>query len=403
MTQTVEQTRAGAQAAPRTDRRKSGPAQMGAADLKSAWRDGQCSHGDTTVWMDGLCATYTCNKCDMRIDFVLRFGRPKKFDVFKFFGDERRLIGRAPAALVRRFMLGSDPKITRPVVTHLASIGRPNLGDKVLLMLTEALDLNRGHAADGTDFCDEWRSLDCRHETVKCRVYGDLINVTCIDCEAQMSFRMVNRDVFNASLFFPGMPAIKYGSHGPAEIVSFVREFAGSLELPGAIADRMSDDPDRDARRLVEIVSVFESHGILHRMAVNRDDRVGKMAGHLSAAVCTRREFERRASGFKEYAHYAGLQAGMVHSRAVAPTMLETAWLTWPHWFEGDGVEIREYDPAGGLENCIRCGFSTLDDDGVGAESWKYGCVKCGYNGHLLGLDGQADSRASYDLVNGGA
>lgn len=65
------------QTAPRTRRRK-GQALMGAVDPESVWHDDRCHHESTTLWTDGLCAAHTCDECGMRIDFVLRLGRPKK-------------------------------------------------------------------------------------------------------------------------------------------------------------------------------------------------------------------------------------------------------------------------------------------------------------------------------------
>ena len=67
---------------------------------------------------------------------------------------------------------------------------------------------------------------------------------------------------------------------------------------------------------------------------------------------------------------------------------LETMRLAWPCWFEGDGIEIGTFDLTGSTQFCVKCGFSTLDDDSVNPEHWERGCSECGYDGYLMGLYG---------------
>lgn len=314
------------------------------------------------------------------------WGAQKKFDVFKFFGNERLPVGHASVEDVRLFMLASDPKVPVPRVTNLAKAGRPKTGDVVRLMLMSTLDMNDEYAADAAaDFDAAWDGLDCRHGAAICTLRKEWLHVTCADCGADMSFRFMGGDAFAACLSRPGSAQDRYGVYDAEAVVQFVRKFAGSLRLPVVVADRMSDDPDRDADGLAEVAALLEEYGLLRRIGVVRDDMVKEMAEQLSAAVCTRREFNRMAREFIR--RVRDTEQYKRHGGAAVRFMLESAWLTWPHWFEGDGISVYGYDPTGELENCIRCGFSTLDDDGTDDRAWKNGCPECGYNGHLLGLN----------------
>ena len=71
--------------------------------------------------------------------------------------------------------------------------------------------------------------------------------------------------------------------------------------------------------------------------------------------------------------------------------MLEVCLLAWPYQFDGMGIAVDIYDPDGLPQHCVRCSFSTRDDDSVGHDQWKRGCPECGYAGYLLEMDGGAD------------
>ena len=141
------------------------------------------------------------------------------------------------------------------------------------------------------------------------------------------------------------------------------------------MADRMSHDPDRDARQIAALVSLLERHGLLRRTESVMEPNFRAMAQCLSAMSNTRREF---VSSTKSFVAELDLHFSEDGRRIGIQEGLEALWLTWSCGFEGEGLDVEIYDPIGGHQYCVRCGFSTLDDR-MENDHWRRGCPECGW------------------------
>ena len=182
------------------------------------------------------------------------------------------------------------------------------------------------------------------------------------------------------------------GKHGAAKVVDFIKKSCRVIDIPHVMADRLSDDPECDARRIADLMRLFMEYGLLEKKdivalgtAADGGRLFARLANRLSAFVCTRGEFAARARPLADelrtqtYFHESGVKISMRRA-------FEIARLWWPCVFKSDEIEVATYDPYGEHEFCPRCYFSTLDTDSEKGV-WKGGCPKCGYTGYLLGLE----------------
>lgn len=362
--------------------------------LEAAWGDGRCGHAATVMSLHGLCATLSCADCGLRMLFLLRFGRPKTFEVFMHDGAERP-VGRASARGAGRFIFTAASSVLMPEPGAQPEGKHPERDRNLVAILMDVLVRSEGQAEPGptADFAGPWRGTGCRHEHTMCHAYSDSIYLDCTDCAATLSFKMCGADAFEVYMARLPLPPAEYGLHGAGAVMDTIREFADTLDLPDKMADRMSEDPDRDARNIASLVGELERGGLLSRRKADRSGAYNAMSGAMSAALHTRQEFvasareaaaamRSRGETFQEDGVAVGTRRG-----------LEALWLSWPFWFDGVGVEIDSYDPDGRSEYCARCGFSTMDDPGVGQDRWRRGCPECGYVGYLLDVDGGRGGR----------
>lgn len=359
---------------------------MDRTDLEGMWFGGGCDHADSQIDAYGLDAILSCNKCDAVLQFSLKFGRPKTFEVEVVEWGKARLVGRAPAGVVDKFLNGAANRMVLPKEGTFDDAS-PIRDEKMLDLLLYELGGKIPDAAPTKDFAREWRGIGCHHKTVMCRAYADKISINCTDCGSSLLFWYVNDDKFDVDMV--RMPqdrwkSAKYGRHGTDAVLEIIREFVCTLELPAMMSDSMSDDPDRDARQLAAMVSVLERRGVIRRVQVLGDN--DELAERLSALNIPRDEFERRAGILIPEMRRKNAEAG--GRGALDPKYaVEAMWLAWPCWFDGARIAVVQYDPTGLSGFCCRCGFSTLDDDSAGQDRWQRGCPECGYPGYLLRLE----------------
>ena len=374
---------------------------MGHAALEAVWRDGRCSHPVPVSMAYGLGAILSCLECGTRMLFRLRFGRPKTFDVTMYAGGSERHVGRASVRAVKRIMFSTADGILMPeggFDPGSSSPARDSMMLKILIYTLTPDVRDRVPQEPAADFEAAWRGIDCKHKNTVCQAYCDCICLWCDDCAASLAFTYAEAGMFDVEMTRPPLEPAGYGPHGTDAMARILREYAGTLELPDMMADRMSDDPERDARRLAAVVGALEECGLLRRI-VAEGDRFGGMESAMSAMNCNRADFEKLIGQMSDALRSASIPC-MEHGKIVSERrFMEALRLAWPCWFEGDGMEIDTFDPTGSTQFCIKCYFSTLDDDSVNHGHWKRGCPECGYDGYLLGLygvpDGQASARGS--------
>ena len=374
---------------------------MGHAALEAVWGDGRCSHPVSVFAAYGLRAMLSCRECGTRMLFRLRFGRPKTFDVTIYAGGSERHVGRASVRAVKRIMSSNAYWTLMPEEDFDSGSSSPVLDGTMLAILMDTLtwDVRDGVRQEpAADFEAAWRGIDCKHENTECQAYGGSIGLWCDDCAASLMFTYAEAGMFDVEMTRMPLEPAGYGPHGTDAVARILREYAGTLELPDMMADRMSHDPERDARRLAAVVGALEECGLLRRIAAE-GDRFGGMESAMSAMNCNRADFEKLIGPMSDALRSASIPC-MEHGKIVSERrFMEALRLAWPCWFEGDGMEIGTFDPTGSMQFCVKCGFSTLDDDSADIGHWKRGCPECGYDGYLLGLygvpDGQASARGS--------
>ena len=356
---------------------------LNAADLKAVWRDGQCNHAGAHMGLYGLCATLSCHDCGTTMSFLLKFGRPKTFEVTM--NDHTvRPVGQASPKAAAQFLHGAATNIMIPDGPDPESIS-PERDAATLTMLSEELiGDSQPKRPPKADFVGPWRDIGCSHKSVSCQLYGNRMLLECTDCATEMTFTHTGRDMFHVAMARLPLPAEDYGWHQTDSVLGIIREFAHTLEIPNVMADRMSHDPDRDARQIAALVSLLERHGLLRRTESVMEPNFRAMAQCLSAMSNTRREF---VSSTKSFVAELDLHFSEDGRRIGIREGLEALWLTWPCGFEGEGLDVEVYDPIGGHQYCVRCGFSTLDDR-MENDHWRRGCPECGYPGYLLDMDG---------------
>lgn len=327
------------------------------AELDEVWKDGRCIHPGPTLHLYGIFAQMKCDVCGAEMLFRLKFGRPKTFEV----AINDRPVGYAAIHDIQLFINSHSTGIVMPDEHTTQGLGHPIRDGKMLEMLINTLfpmDLKRLQQCPVGDYRRALCDIPCRHTSARCQIYGDTVGITCKDCKAVLLFRLVGDDIFNVRMTHDSSVPVEYGIHYIGEVVSTIREFVSTIGIPNMMADYMSDDPERDAHSMIKIVQLLADHGLLE---YNKSD------GGFGAMTCSREEFEK-----------------MCMDSDVERQTLEKARISWPCRFNGRGIGISYYDITGSAQYCIRCSFSTLDDDKGG--NWKDGCPHCGYVGYVLDL-----------------
>ena len=364
---------------------------MDANALEEVWHDTRCAHPEPVVEMCGLRAAISCRACGISMRLLMRFGHEKTFDVHMFDGFETP-VGRASARGAGRFIFGKASRVVTPD-GGLGQCDRPLFDMEMSAILMDTLTIDERKMLlrePAKDFDAMWRGIDCPHKHAVCQAYGNQLNIVCSDCASIMSFGLIDGDTFTASVTRRPLKPVQCGPHGAEAVVRAVREHAGVLGLPVMMADRMSDDPERDARQIAGLVSLLERHGLLGRHGGAMGLPYGDAVRELSAMSCTRAEFAERSVRVEAAMRAANVGCTEDGRPIEYAQMMETMRLTWPCLFRGNGIDVDVFDPTGFSQFCVRCGFATMDDAGAGPGLWKDGCPKCGYAGYLLGVDGRA-------------
>lgn len=328
---------------------------MGDELLKRAWA-GRCPHPLPELRADRLSACLRCNDCGMQMAFELRLGRPRVFDVRVTDGGTRD-IGTFSSGTCLDFIWNraAGPPAPGPG-DDVSDSGRAMLG----VLMEELYGEAWCWAASAVDFRDVWHDSRCEHRPAECSVYGESIVMWCDDCGLRTAFALQGGDEFRVSA-----GNTKYGRHDAFVVMDHIRNFAGIVTLPDKMADKMSDNPERDAARAMAVVSLLERHMLVRRVEPDANPRA-----RLSVMNAARREFEADA---EVVAAYGGRAADILE--------VDAARLAWPCGFAGKdlNVDIGSYDPDGCMRFCPRCWY--VDED-VGC--WRDGCQKCGYVGYLF-------------------
>ena len=358
--------------------------------LEEIWQDGVCDHSEPIISAYGLCANLTCTKCGTSMQFILKFGYPKTFELTI----DGQFVGYSLTSDVREFMGTKKFQLVMPEDGADPEGGAP-LRDQTMLMLlmNELLVIDNDHDmyqhTPMKDFAKMWNKIPCQHETGYCQIQNDMITLECTDCASTITFTHRYDDKFQTYVTRLPLGGTDCGLHSADKVVNFLLKSAEVLELPNVLADPMSDDPDRDAHNIVKIILLLESHGLLKRV----DDRpYGWLVKNLSAMVCSREEFNTLAPPIIDKIRMNNIKCSDGERRISERHAVEHAYLSWPYSFEGLGIQVDYYDIVGVSLNCVKCGFSTLDDPNADESYWSRGCPECGYIGYLLDVDSVQNS-----------
>lgn len=360
-------------------------------ELYGVW-DAPCGHEKSVVTIIGPCIARACRNCGHRVEFMMRFGRPKTFDAYAPGGETAAYVGTISVQDVAAFTVGTvDDVRIADCDEDISRMDSPVIVNRLTNMLCDELYGDDGQEpAAAADFAGAWLGMECRHDSASCMMDHEMLLATCDDCGAGMRFLYAGGDMFDVSVGRSVDDSMECGRHGVDAVAGAVRRFAPTLFLPAYMADCMSDDPDRDARKTARLASVLVRGGLLRRVGVSdRNDESRRMIRKLSAAVCGRREFVRTAREMIADARSRGVRFERGGRAVNTRRVVEEFRLAWPFWFVGDGVEVRPYDPTGHVQYCVRCMFSTLDDPGGSPNVWENGCPECGYGGYLIGANGR--------------
>lgn len=351
---------------------------MKESDLQNVWNDCNCSQHTGNVSMYGLSVMVGCPHCEFLMSLKLKFGRPKTFEIRIL--PDNQLMGYAGVEDVRNFITHTSKKMFLP------EGGADQEGDSPIrdsIMLGKLLETIHGDItvhAPQKRFEHEWKKINCDHEHIQCQLYGNMISLECQDCVSGLTFKQAGNGQFHAEINRFGVEIKLCGIQKTNKVFGFLRDNITEIQLAETFADRMSEDPDRDARCLTRLVTSMEDAGLLYRVREERADW-GELVQVLSAFTHTRREFQENIRELKNARIYD--DGKQMDSRLA----FEQCWLEWPCWFESNHFEIVSLELDGMTEFCARCGHSTMDDDENNSEYWKNGYRECGYNGYLFGLD----------------
>ena len=312
-----------------------------------------------TMRVEGLNVIMTCPGSGETVRFRLRLGRPKTFSVSA--GDG--LVGEVGIGEATAFLWGN------------ATMTPAKASPASMLLLEVMLGSPGPNAsAETVDFVAAWDDVKCSHRSAWCQAYGNTISTLCA-CGGMTStlhgerFRVTSHN-----------PETDYGMHAPETIIEHVRRL-GSLVLPGMMADKMSDDPERDAEGVAALVGVLEEHGLITHTKPAKPTINDRLAASMSVMCVDRAEFERRANYAANTINHTGMCVVDDDHIVTAQQGLEAARLAWPCDFEGIGIRLDYYGCNGRGGFCPKCGFAV-----DGEEAWRRGCRECGYVGYLLGV-----------------
>ncbi len=357
--------------------------------LKDLWSAMQYPHHRNMVGgLYGRCFMIRRADGSMMLKFSIQFGHPRTFDV-SVLEDSERYVGRVLASDVREFIKDIGIVVVVPRGGADPESESPKRDNIMLGIMIEELDLRRATTTAKTkrDFEKTWNSINCNHEHVACHVRGDHILLLCTDCATVLTFQHTKHGMFRASVSRNPLELVQYGLHEVDAVIDIIRKYTRTLTIPWPMADKMSDDPDRDARFVLKITSLLEQHGLLKRCSAPESD-YSEMIDRVSAASCGRADFERWIEPLSREIRDNKAEFVERGKRISARRTLEALRLKWPYWFEGVGFDVELHDPTGAAEFCVKCDFSTLDDDEVHSDHWRRGCPECGYGGYLLDARG---------------
>lgn len=355
--------------------------QLSEGDLARAWDGGRCVHAKPEIHMDGRRAELSCPDCGRSLAFLLKFGRPMTFEVSTSAGQPA--LGRAATSTAAGFLRERATRITAPEGWADPESGSADLNRAMLSKLMEALagppDPNGPNGVPPpTDFEAAWSGFGCEHDLTVCESYSNRITLRCHNCGACIIFALYGNGRFHAA-----SSVVDYGMHTAAEVAEYVRKCTPTLSLPGMMADKMSDDPERDASGVAALVGVLERHGLLRRAEAGRSANLSMLVDKVSAMRIPRATFEARAEAAE-----VAVRATCAHitddGRRIPPRQkIEELRLAWPCRFEGVGIDVEYYHPAGYGGFCPKCFFTP---DGGEEDYWRRGCCECGYAGYLLDI-----------------
>lgn len=363
------------------------PKLMSVERLNGLWWNGSCSHMNVVLDPRGLRAALSCSDCGHSMNLEMRFGRPKTFVVH---GNDGQQAGSARMADAVDFLNSTGFEYVSDISSIDCGAISSDARGKVLFLYAMEESARPEPPGPPKDFGTAWSDMDCKHDGAECVLLNGELELSCDDCDASVTFDAVG-GMFDVSMSLNGQDEDrKYGRHGGDAVVNMIRNSTHKLFVPRKLADRMSDNPDRIARRTVKTMRLLERHGLVSRIKLpDKSGMFGNILKSLSAALHTRREFVKNAKDLAAAARFDdvgftdnGRPIGVKHAA-------EMAWLSWPFWFDGIGIEVLPYDPDGTFGYCVRCGLSTLGNPNLGPGSWRNGCPECGYEGYLIDLDGQ--------------
>ena len=376
---------------------------MGRNALDQAWYEDGCDHPAPTVSLYGLAALLSCEHCGRKMQFLLKFGRRKTMDVSIYDDDDPRSVrpvGRATLKGSRDMIMSHATTIFMPKDGADPQGGQPERDKAMLGVLMEVMAGPEDVPPPPPgDFGAAWLELDCDHRTVSCQVLGKWISLECRDCAAELTFEHAGGDRFDVRVTRLPLEPVPYGRHHTTAVVKALREFTDKIELPTTMADKMSDDPERDARRLAKVVITLERHGLLKRVPAPDHPNI-RMIQTVSALTCNREEFNGWKGPLAEEMRRRGVKCTSYGKPVSAESTLEAMRLTWPCVLEGVGVTRDAFDVTGLSEYCVKCGFSTLDDNKVDFDHWERGCPECGYPGWLVGLEDDGEVRTGITVID---
>lgn len=255
--------------------------------LGREWDGGRCDHPETGVVVCGLDATLSCACCIKRMVFPARFGR-RTFGVST--PDKHGTLGEVDAETCSKFLRERAGKWAAEIMDTDPEGGNRMRNVAVLRLLAGNRDGQPYPPSPPEDFATIWNGGNCRHRAVDCEIYGNESGLGCLDCGTEMWFVMRDDDWFDAN-----MRRRSYGTHRARDVMGHVRKHASTLLVPGTVADKMSDDPERDAAQVGKTVSMLERCGLPKRVTPTDVNDLQEMALVMSALNVTREEFEARA------------------------------------------------------------------------------------------------------------
>ena len=231
---------------------------MKESDLRNVWYGCDCNHHVADIGMYGLSVILGCQNCGVSMSFKLRFGRPKTFEVTLYAKNmQSSFEGYGSVEAVRDFIGHTGRQVFVPDGADME--GESPIRDTV--MLGKLLDVLHGDAlihAPQKRFERAWRKINCDHEHIRCQLSGNLISLECQDCASDITFRQTSSGKFSADVRRLGVEEILCGTQKANRVFSFIRDSVSEIQIPETLADRMSEDPDRDARRLTRVVKSME-------------------------------------------------------------------------------------------------------------------------------------------------